>query len=89
VQFRQTFLAATELFVLEYLRLIRGARFGREFEARACRHAVGCLLARVVGRSPFEYLTDPERERQKRMALRFVAKLPQRLLELIQRFEEE
>jgi 5-methylthioribose kinase len=89
VEFRQTFLAATELFVLEYLRLIRGARFGREFQARACRHAVGCLLARVVGRSPFEYLTDPERERQKRTALRFVAKLPQRLPELIQRFEEE
>jgi aminoglycoside phosphotransferase (APT) family kinase protein len=30
-------------------------------EPRAVRHALGCLLARVEGRSPLEYLTPPER----------------------------
>ncbi len=30
-------------------------------EARAGRHALGCLLARVDGRSPLEYLTSAER----------------------------
>jgi len=30
----------------------------------ASRHALGCLLARVAGRSPLEYLSEQERERQ-------------------------
>ena len=34
----------------------------------ACvRHSLGCLLARVAGRSPLEYLNVEERERQKRV----------------------
>ncbi len=30
-------------------------------EPRAVRHTLGCLLARVAGRSPLEYLDEPHR----------------------------
>lgn len=33
-------------------------------EGRCVRHALGCLLARVIGKSPLEYLTGEERMRQ-------------------------
>ena len=32
-----------------------------DLEPRAVRHALGCLLARVAGRSPLEYLDEPQR----------------------------
>lgn len=35
-----------------------------ELEARAVRHTLGCLLARVRGRSPLEYMDEAERNRQ-------------------------
>ena len=35
-------------------------------EPRAVRHTLGCLLARVAGRSPLEYLDEPQRARQVR-----------------------
>ena len=35
-----------------------------ELEARAVQHTLGCLLARVAGRSPLEYLSAGERTRQ-------------------------
>ena len=87
-QFRQTFLVAIQLFVSQYLSLVREADFGPEFEPRACRHAVACLLARVVGRSPFEYLTGQERQWQKKTALQLMASPPQRLCDLIGLFLE-
>ena len=31
----------------------------------ATRHTLGCMLARVAGRSPLEYLNDVERARQR------------------------
>ena len=34
---------------------------------RAVRHTLGCMLARVAGRSPLEYLTDAERQRQREL----------------------
>lgn len=39
----------------------------------AARHTLACLLARVGGRSPLEYLNAIERERQKRIVLELMA----------------
>ena len=36
-----------------------------DLETRAVRHTLACLLARVVGRSPLEYLDAAERSRQR------------------------
>jgi 5-methylthioribose kinase len=88
-QIRHDFLIATRFFASQYLRLVQATRFGVEFESRACRHAIACLLARVVGRSPFEYLTAPERQSQKETALRLLPHPPQYLSDLIERFAEE
>lgn len=45
-----------------------GDRFAG-LEARAVRHALGCLLARVDGRSPLEYLTPADRAAQREAVL--------------------
>ncbi len=56
------------------------------YEARAVRHVLGCLLARVDGRSPLEYLRTEERDRQRRVVLALMAQPPVRIDDLITRF---
>lgn len=87
-QVRQDFLTATQLFTLQYLRYVASSGFGEEFEARACRHTIACLLARIVGRSPLDYLTNQQCEWQKAAALRLMANPPRSLLGLIEQFME-
>jgi 5-methylthioribose kinase len=55
-------------------------------EERAVRHTLGCLLARVDGRSPLEYLDADERQRQRTAALRLIAAPPRAMDELIEQF---
>lgn len=57
---------------------------------RGVRHALACLLARVSGRSPLEYLDDAERARQRRVVLRLLSDPPQRNMpELVDRFARQ
>jgi len=58
-------------------------------EPRAVRHTLGCLLARVAGRSPLEYLDAAERDRQRRAVLSILPAVPGTIPELIGMFEEE
>jgi aminoglycoside phosphotransferase (APT) family kinase protein len=44
---------------------VRNAIWRPLLERRAVRHTLACLLARVVGRSPLEYLGQDERSRQR------------------------
>ncbi len=55
-------------------------------EERVARHVLGCLLARVDGRSPLEYLGPAERERQRAAVLRLMAAPPARVAPLIDLF---
>lgn len=59
----------------------------RQKESRAVAHTVGCLLARVHGRSPLEYLSPEERDRQTQFALAFIQNRPNSILELIENFQ--
>ena len=52
------------------------------------RHTLGCLLARVAGRSQLEYLNDDERSRQRNAIIRLMADPPGSLEGLIARFLE-
>lgn len=52
-------------------------------EPRAVRHALGCLLARVEGRSPLEYLTSSERAAQRAAALALIPTPPLAVDDLI------
>ena len=56
------------------------------FEERAVRHTLACVLARVDGRSPLEYLDANERRRQREAALRLMAAPPSGMDELIKKF---
>jgi tRNA A-37 threonylcarbamoyl transferase component Bud32 len=57
-----------------------------DFERRAVRHTLGCLLARVDGRSPLEYLSDAARERQRRIVLDLMPHCPEGIPALIDSF---
>ncbi len=56
------------------------------FEQRAVRHTLACLLARVDGRSPLEYLTPAERDRQREIVLSMIADPPTSVLDLTEEF---
>lgn len=88
-QFRHDLLEAAQLFVSQYLEAIRSREPDRDYESRASRHTLACLLARVAGRSPFEYLTAEERMLQKNVALKLMNRPVLQLLDLIGEFEKE
>lgn len=55
------------------------------WEARAVRHTLACLLARVRGKSPLEYLHETEQRHQLAFCLETMAHPPERIPKLIQR----
>ena len=55
-------------------------------EPRAVRQTLGCLLARIVGRSPLGYLTSDGRTRQRDTALQLIAAPPTTMHTCIDRF---
>jgi aminoglycoside phosphotransferase (APT) family kinase protein len=82
---RQAFGEATAVFWSSY-RDTAGTLADATLEARAVRHTLGCLLARVDGRSPLDYLTEPERARQREAVLALMARPPAAMPELAERF---
>jgi len=55
-------------------------------EARAVRHTLACLLARVSGRSPLEYLDTAQQDRQRECVLGLMNKPPASIPLLIRSF---
>jgi 5-methylthioribose kinase len=49
----------------------------------AVRHTLACMLARVAGRSPLEYMTLEERERQRAVIVELISEEPQTVEALI------
>jgi aminoglycoside phosphotransferase (APT) family kinase protein len=86
---RAAFLESAKLYIERYLECAQTAYFDSAFESRACRHALGCLLARVAGRSPLEYLGQSQRAAQQRTVLHLMERPPVRLSELVYRFGKE
>jgi len=58
----------------------------RGLESRAVRHTLGCLLARVAGRSPLEYLDSDERARQRAAVISLISAPPASVAGLISEF---
>jgi aminoglycoside phosphotransferase (APT) family kinase protein len=58
-------------------------------EPRIVRHTLGCLLARVAGRSTLEYLDVLQRQRQRRVVARLMQRPPATVAELIAAFITE
>jgi aminoglycoside phosphotransferase (APT) family kinase protein len=85
---RRLLLDSTALFWPTYLKEITPLGW-EAFEARVVRHTLGCLLARVAGKSPLEYLTSQEGGRQQDVVLRMIANPPTCIEHLIHDFMQQ
>lgn len=72
-----------------YAEVLGAPQWAADLEPRAVRHTLACLLARVVGRSPLEYLSPAERLRQRDAVLRIIPSVPATIADLISQFEEQ
>jgi 5-methylthioribose kinase len=59
------------------------------FEQRCVRHSIACVLARVCGRSPLEYLGPEARAHQAAAALVIIRSVPSEIPTMIDVFEKE
>ncbi len=78
---RERFLSAAQEFWISY--------GNADFESRCVRHSLACLLARVRGRSPLEYLSSEERTHQAAAVLAIMQRAPAEMPALIERFSKE
>jgi aminoglycoside phosphotransferase (APT) family kinase protein len=73
---REEFTAAAEIYWGAYRESLGDPEWARDLEAHAIRNTLGCLLARVAGRSPLEYLSCTERLRQRDVVLVLMRETP-------------
>ena len=83
---RAEFVAGAGLYWTRYRQAAGECLALAALESRAVRHTLACLLARVDGRSPLEYLTESERARQRRVVLQLMQRPPSGVPELIEAF---
>ncbi|MDQ5809457.1 MAG: phosphotransferase [Actinomycetota bacterium] len=83
---RAAFAKAANLYWWTYLRAVGEADWIGDLEPRAVRHTLGCLLGRVAGRSPLEYLDEEERLRQKEAVLALMSRTPTTVPEFVEGF---
>jgi hypothetical protein len=81
---RHAFIVCAELFWKSYREAFGSA--SQELEARAARHALGCLLARVEGCSPLEYLRAQECARQREVVVDLMHQPPASIPDTIKTF---
>ena len=83
---RRAFVEAAGLYWSVYREEIGHLSWMRDLEERAVRHTLGCLLARVAGRSLLEYLDERELARQKEAAIALMYDPPESMPVLIESF---
>ena len=85
-QARDRLASAAELFWQVYYDQVMQMNWAGDLEPRVVRHTLGCLLARVAGKSPLEYLTPWERARQHYVVLALIEDPPTNVPDLISEF---
>ncbi len=85
---RNEFAAAAHQFWSNYADVARDQRWFDDVAQRAVRHSIACTLARVRGKSPLEYLSDDERQRQHDAAVALALDPPSTYAELVDAFVE-
>jgi len=85
---RPRFAEAAAQFWARYREGLEGVPWAGDLEEMSVRHTLGCLLARVAGRSPLEYLSEKERSRQRRVVTGLMQLPPLRVDQLIGAFVE-
>jgi aminoglycoside phosphotransferase (APT) family kinase protein len=83
---RPAFAEAARVYWRAYRAALGAVRWAGDLEEFAVRHTLGCLLARVAGRSPLEYLTAGERDWQRVAVVAMMADVPGSVDELIETF---
>lgn len=83
---REDFLNAAREFWRVYDRLMSPLPCYAGLEERSVKHTLACLLARVAGRSPLEYLNEAERRTQQRTMLALSTKFIPRINDMITAF---
>ena len=83
---RKNLATGAKNFGRSYFKALGGVPFLQGLEPRAVRHTLACLLARVAGRSPLEYLTPAERERQRDASVGLMRDPPQSVAALVEQF---
>ena len=86
VEHRKTFMRMCEIYWNAYSDEVKTVPWAAEVEPYAVWHTLGCLLARAVGRSKLEYLSEQERSRQRQAACVLLQHRPSRVVDLIQEF---
>ena len=85
-QARASFVSAADLFWQVYRKEIAPLNWAGALESRCVRHTLACLLARVAGKSPLEYLTPVEETRQRDVVLALIGDPPTSVSALITDF---
>jgi len=83
---RSRFAEAAVEFWQAYLDALGRPAWLNGLEARAVRHTLACLLARICGKSPLEYLGPHERERQQKVVLGLLQEQPATIPRLVEAF---
>ena len=86
---RAAFCNAADEFWRTYVHAAGEVTQSPNFESRAIRHTLACLLARVAGRSPLEYFDAVERQHQQEAVLHLIRDMPQSICRLIDEFERK
>jgi len=85
---RSLFAEATVRYWQLYWELVGGQALAKGLERRAIESTLCCLLARVAGRSPLEYFTVPEKERQRLVVMQLMKDVPKTTPQLVAQFVE-
>ena len=83
---RSAFAHAAQLHWSTYRQEVGDLPWTKDLEERAVRHTLGCLLARVAGRSPLEYLVKEELARQREAVLALIQDPPESVPGLVEGF---
>ncbi len=85
-KYRNAFAEGARLLWREYSGCAGSGAWQENLEMHAAHNALGCLLARVAGRSPLEYLTQNEREKQRAVVVDLMRDAPTAIADLTNRF---
>lgn len=72
-----------------YRAMIGDVAWSATLEQQAVRHTLACLLARVAGRSPLEYLSAEQRKAQRCAVGALLAELPPTISSFVERFIDQ
>ncbi|MEE4377849.1 MAG: aminoglycoside phosphotransferase family protein [Candidatus Competibacteraceae bacterium] len=80
---RSTFAAAAQQYWQVYMDTLNDVPWAGTLEVRAIQHTLACMLARVAGRSPLEYLDAEKRAQQQEAVLDLMDNPPENINGLI------